>query len=282
MLRVHTDVFMKVLLLLYQLGNYYGRYSGWAEYKALRKASSRAVAKFIYEVWMARFGCPLLIVNDGGPENQALTKELFERFNVRNVQVAGYHPQSNGLVERGHQKIVDALAKLTAPSGKPGNWPPHLAAVSWADRITVRKSTGMTPYQVVFGQECLLPVEIAMESWPWWIGCAWREREIREWSCWRYAPGSWKGGQRTSRRRRRRSGRIENQIASIFTNIDATDPRERITNYAAETWFYYTIRNSIRHTHTSYLTGGLGRIGLPTLRRKEIGELLGLSKAKVG
>ena len=114
---------------------------------------------------MARFGCLLLIVNDGGPENQDLTKELLERFNVWNVQVAAYHPQSNGLVERGHQNIVDALAKLTAPSGKPGNWPAHLAAVSWADRITVRKSTGMTPYRVVFGQECLLPVEIAMESW---------------------------------------------------------------------------------------------------------------------
>ena len=114
---------------------------------------------------MARFGCPLPIVNDGGPENQALTKELLERFNVWNVQVAAYHPQSNGLVERGHQNIVDALAKLTASSGKPGNWPAHLAAVSWVDRITFRKSTGMTPYRVVFGQECLLPVDIAMESW---------------------------------------------------------------------------------------------------------------------
>ena len=95
---------------------------------------------------MVRFGCLLLIVNDGGPENRAPTKELLERFNVRNVQVAAYHPQSNRLVERGHQNIVDALAKLTAPSGKTGNWPAQLAAVSWADRITVRKSKGMTPY----------------------------------------------------------------------------------------------------------------------------------------
>ena len=84
--------------------------SGWAEYKVLRKASSRAVARFIYEVWMARFGCPLLIVNDGGPENQALTKELLERFNLRNVQLTAYHPQSNGLVERGHKNIVNMLA----------------------------------------------------------------------------------------------------------------------------------------------------------------------------
>ena len=139
--------------------------SGWAEYKALRKADSRAIARFIYKVWMARFGCPLLIVNDGGPENQALTKELFSRYAVRNVQVATYHPQSNGLVERGHQNIVDALAKLTASSGKPGTWPQYLAAVSWADRITVRKSTGMTPFRVVFGQDCVLPVEISTESW---------------------------------------------------------------------------------------------------------------------
>ena len=139
--------------------------SGWEEYQALRMVSSRAVAKFINEVRMPRFGCPLLIVNDGGPENQALTKELLKTFNVRNVQVAAYHPQSKGLVERRDQNIVDAQAKLTAPSGKPGNWPAHLAAISWADRITVRKSTGMTPYRVVFGQECLLQVDIAMESW---------------------------------------------------------------------------------------------------------------------
>ena len=120
--------------------------SGWAEYQALRKASSRAVAKFIYEVCMAHFGCPLLIVNDGGPENQALTKELFERFNVWNVQVAAYHQQSNGVVERGYQNIVNALANLTAPLGNAGNLPAHLALVSRADWILLRKSMGKTPY----------------------------------------------------------------------------------------------------------------------------------------
>ena len=77
--------------------------SGWAEYKAPRRASSRMVVKYIYEVWMTSFRCSLrIIVNDGGPENQALTKELLERFNFQNVPVAAYHRQSNGLVERGH------------------------------------------------------------------------------------------------------------------------------------------------------------------------------------
>ena len=56
---------------------------------------------------MAHFGCQLLIVNDGGLENQPLMAELLERFNVRNMQVAAYYPQSNELVERGYHKIVN-------------------------------------------------------------------------------------------------------------------------------------------------------------------------------
>jgi hypothetical protein len=118
-----------------------------------------------------------------GVQKTKLTKELLGRYNIRNVQVAASHPQSNRLVERGHQNLVDALAKLTAPSGKPGTWPNQLAAVSWADRIMVRWATGMTPYRVVFGQECLLPVELEQESWQV-VDCGgWNERETQGRSC---------------------------------------------------------------------------------------------------
>ena len=97
--------------------------SGWAEYKALWQASSRMVAKFLHEVWMARFWCPSVIMKDRGLENQAFTKELLERYNICIVQVTVYHPQWNGLVERGHQNIVNAIAKLASLASKPGNWP---------------------------------------------------------------------------------------------------------------------------------------------------------------
>jgi len=35
----------------------------------------------------------------------------------------------------------------------------------WADRITVRRSTGKTPYRVAFGQECLLPIDVDEAIW---------------------------------------------------------------------------------------------------------------------
>ena len=61
--------------------------SRWAEYKAIRKANSRTIAKFLYETWICRYGCLMLIVYDGGPENHGLTKQLLDRYRIRNIQI---------------------------------------------------------------------------------------------------------------------------------------------------------------------------------------------------
>ena len=78
---------------------------------------------------------------------------------MKNGCIATYHPQSNSEVERGHQQIVDGLAKLGP------KWVKNLPLVLWADRITTRASTGFTPYKLVFGQDCVLPVELTATSW---------------------------------------------------------------------------------------------------------------------
>src|SRR5258706_3396685 len=82
-----------------------------------------------------------------------------QRYNTRNVPIAAYHPQSNGLIERGHQQIIDALAKLGP------KWVQHLPAVLWADRVTTRRSIGFAPYKLVFVQDCVLPVEFQAMTW---------------------------------------------------------------------------------------------------------------------
>jgi hypothetical protein len=132
--------------------------SGWVEAKALRNADSKSVAAFVHD-WIVRFGVPGMIIHDNGAENKKITKILIDRYRIRDVAIASYHPQSNGVVERGHQQIVDGLAKLGS------KWVRNLPLVVWADRITTRASTGFTPYRLVFGQDCVLPVELTASSW---------------------------------------------------------------------------------------------------------------------
>ena len=50
-------------------------------------------------------------------------------------------------------------------SGSIGSWTEHLPGVMWADRITVRHSTGKIPYRVAFGQDCLLPIDVEEGTW---------------------------------------------------------------------------------------------------------------------
>ena len=142
--------------------------SGWVEAKPLRTLSSRAVADFLWEDVICRHGCFGKLIIDGGSENKDAVAELARRYGVKRVVVSAYHPQANGMIERGHKPIVDALSKMS--DGGSTNWVQNLPAVLWADRSTVRTSTGLTPYYICCGSEPVLPIELEIPTWrilPW-------------------------------------------------------------------------------------------------------------------
>ena len=49
-------------------------------------------------------------------------------------------------------------------------WVTHLPSVLFADRTTIRVSTGMTPFRMIYGYEAILPIELDVPTWqtlPW-------------------------------------------------------------------------------------------------------------------
>ena len=91
-----------------------------------------------------------------------LTKELLEHYNIQQTLVSAYHPQANDLVERGHDALVNSLAKY---SKTPGEWKRHLPLALWADRIVIRRSIGYSAFELLYGRDCLLPVQLSIQSW---------------------------------------------------------------------------------------------------------------------
>jgi len=85
--------------------------SGWVEGRAIQENNSQTVAKFLFEDIITKHGCLEQIIVDGGPENKRISEHLLSNCKIKRTLVLAYHPQANGLIERGHQAIVNAITK---------------------------------------------------------------------------------------------------------------------------------------------------------------------------
>ena len=68
--------------------------------------------------WVSRFGPPLQMTSDHGAQfTSALWARMSEFLGIRLSATTAYHPQANGLVERMHRRLKEALkARLTSPN----------------------------------------------------------------------------------------------------------------------------------------------------------------------
>ena len=73
--------------------------------------------------------------------------------------ISGYNSQANGIVERSHFDIRQALFK--ACNGEQSKWAASAYSVFWAERVTVRRQMGCSPYFAITGTHPLLPFDIS-------------------------------------------------------------------------------------------------------------------------
>ena len=137
--------------------------SGYPESRALAKANSESIAKFLWEDVVCRHGCFGRLVIDGGPENKKLVEAFTKLYGIQRVQASAYHPAANGMVERGHRPITEGLSKWT--NGGTKGWVSRLAAHLLAERTTVHQPTGVTPFYFVYGRQAVLPIETQFSTW---------------------------------------------------------------------------------------------------------------------
>jgi hypothetical protein len=74
-----------------------------------------------------------------------------------------YHPQSNGAVERANSLIFKAIKKILE-GGKKGKWTEVMPTAVWSHNTTVCRATNFTPFQLMYGEEAMLPEEIKHRS----------------------------------------------------------------------------------------------------------------------
>ncbi|GJY41313.1 putative nucleotidyltransferase, ribonuclease H [Tanacetum coccineum] len=132
--------------------------SKWVEAQALPTNDARVVVKFLRSLF-ARFGVPKALISDRGTHfcNSQLEKAL-QRYGVTHKLSTAYHPQSNGQTEVTNRAIKRILERSVGYN--PKGWSEKLNDALWAFRTAYKTPTGCTPFRLVYGKACHLPVEI--------------------------------------------------------------------------------------------------------------------------
>nr|GEV97018.1 reverse transcriptase domain-containing protein [Tanacetum cinerariifolium] len=137
--------------------------SKWVEAKALPTNAARVVFKFLKNRF-ARFGTPRAIISDRRTHfcNDQFTK-VMQKYGVTHRLATPYHPQTSGQVEvsnLGLKRILEiAVGKNRA------SWSDKLDDALWAFHTTYKTLIGCTPYKLVYGKACHLPVKLEHKAY---------------------------------------------------------------------------------------------------------------------
>ncbi|GAU47101.1 hypothetical protein TSUD_403330 [Trifolium subterraneum] len=137
--------------------------NGW---KQMHHQRPMTVIKFLKKNIFTRFGTPRVLISDGGSHfyNSQLAKAL-EHYGVKHKVASPYHPQTNGQAEVSNREIKKILEKTVSTSRK--DWSVKLDETLWVYRTTFKSPIGLTPFQMVYGKACHLPVELEHKAY--WV-----------------------------------------------------------------------------------------------------------------
>jgi hypothetical protein len=83
-----------------------------------------------------------------------------QKYNIVLGRSTAYYPQGNGLAESSNKSLITIIKKVLSKNKK--SWHVHLRYALWANRIGTKKSIGTSPFQMVYGTDAVLPINLAL------------------------------------------------------------------------------------------------------------------------
>ncbi|GFV08795.1 retrovirus-related Pol polyprotein from transposon 412 [Trichonephila clavipes] len=138
-------------------------FTKWTEAYLISNQEASNVAQIQH--WISRFGVPLQLHSDQGRNfDYAVRKTLYEILGIDKTRATTLHPQSDGMVERFNQTILNRLSLLV--SSKQQEWDKKFLFFLLAYRSAVHETTGYSPFQMLVGRDIRMPEDLLFSRPP--------------------------------------------------------------------------------------------------------------------
>ena len=137
-------------------------FTRWVEAFPVPDLTAVTAAKTLEKEVFARYGLPESIHADNGTSfTSKLIKDLYTELNIHSTHTPPYNPKSNP-VERSHADLGRMLRALNHQG--PEHWEKCLPAALLAMRTAKCRTTGYSPFFMMFGREATLPLDLVYGS----------------------------------------------------------------------------------------------------------------------
>jgi hypothetical protein len=129
----------------------------------LRNMTHQEVISFVQEHIIYRFGIPQTLTIDQGPSFMSHQfREFTESMKIKLLNSSPYYAQVNGQAEVSNKLLIKIIKKRIKEN--PRRWHEKLSEALWAHRTSRHRATKVTPFELVYGQEAVLPLQIGLQS----------------------------------------------------------------------------------------------------------------------
>ena len=131
------------------------RTTRWPEAIPLADTAADSIVQAFLESWVSRYGIPFTVSSDRGAQftSEAWRANL-NRLGIRVTTTTSYHPQANGMVERFHRSVKNALRCAARASS---SWTRTLPWVMLGLQNAPRDDTATSTAEVVYGVPQRIP-----------------------------------------------------------------------------------------------------------------------------
>ena len=126
----------------------------FAEAIPIPNQTAERITKELIKVF-SRYGIPDILHSDQGKNFEStILRQTLDAFGMTKSRTTAYHPAGDGLVERFNRSLLQMLRAYVLHQN---DWEEYLPLVLYAYRTAIHTSTGVSPFEFMFGRNAHKP-----------------------------------------------------------------------------------------------------------------------------